>query len=120
MALGMATATRMSISDGSVRWGPLLALAVVAAGAQVAADWRGRGIRNGYRIGSIDDVTHVAGSWLIASVAVSGLDLLMASRAVPVLALITACPFALLMMLGARFTWRSLQDQRMRPSARAR
>ncbi|MGH1505924.1 MAG: nucleoside-diphosphate sugar epimerase/dehydratase, partial [Acidimicrobiales bacterium] len=115
-ALGMATATQLSLTGDEIFWPELMGLAAMAATTQIGAGMRGRVLRNAYRIGSADEVGHVALAWIAASIMAVGVDLFLPVRPVPLLALATALPFSLMIMLGTRFAWRFMQDLRRRPN----
>lgn len=119
VALSLATATRYGFINNSPSWLNLVSL-IAAAGLLNGSISYGLGLYNGKaRIGSIDEAQAVVVAWLLTTAPVTLLNILVLGRPAPLLALTTALPFVMVMMLGIRFGWRFLTDRARRPEPNA-
>ncbi|MEZ5380150.1 MAG: hypothetical protein R2733_26880 [Acidimicrobiales bacterium] len=119
-ALGLATATRLTLADTSVDWWPLLGLAALAAASQGLCDTWQHNLLGAYRVGSIDEATSVIKSWVATSAVVVAANFFLFGRPVPTIALALSLPLALTTMLGARMSWSLFQRSLRRPPVDAR
>lgn len=106
VALGAATATRLSIAHGEVRWRALLLLALVAVVANMTLARTPQFHPARTKRGSLDDAATVMTSWCCISPVVLFCNYFLLGRPVPTLAAVLGLPIALLIMLGARIVWR--------------
>lgn len=115
VALGAATAVRLSIADGRVEWDRLAALAAVAAITTALIRQAPRVHPGRARRGSISDARATTAVWFAVSLVVMFADYFVLARPVPTGAMALALPVALVCQLGVRLVWRAIYDEIRRP-----
>lgn len=113
--LGAATAVRLSIADGDVRWAQLAALALIATLGTIIVRQHPRVHHERSRRGSVSDARATTAVWLAVSVLVMLSNYFVLDRPVPTAAVALALPLALVLMLGIRLAWRAAYESYRKP-----
>ncbi len=111
IALAAATATRLSIAQSDIRWPNLIALIITAAVVHMSLSRLPYFHPARSRRGSIDDAQTVMTVWSIVAPIVLVANYFLFSRPVPTLAAALGFPLALVIMLGARISWRVVHER---------
>lgn len=115
-ALAAATAVRLSIEPGDVRWRTLTVLVIVAFVLTVVIRQHPRLHPGRARRGSISDARATIAVWGVISILVMLSNYFILDRPVPTGAMALALPMALVGQLGFRLSWRALYDEVRKPS----
>lgn len=110
-----ATATRRFIAQAPIEWERLLILVGVASVVTVGLMHLPSFHPARSRRGSLDDAQSVVVVWLLASPVVLVTNYVALDRPVPTSAALLGLPMVLMVMLGARMTWRLINDRLRRP-----
>ena len=117
-AIGIVVGTllRYEFEYDLVPWVRTLLLIPVAALIQIVAGSAAGLYLGRWRFGSFDETAALVRTVLLATLAVAVLNRFVLEHLVPVSATLAAGAIALLIMAGARYTWRLVLERRMRPS----
>ena len=116
LALGVATAVRISMTDATLSVGVLLRVIAFASIAQVAVGYWRELYLGRWRYGSFDEVAGLTRVTILASIVMIVLERPNRPR-VPVSAMIVGTAMALLFMAAFRYCWRLVLEIRRRPRA---
>jgi len=118
IALAAATATRRSIAGSPISWMSLIALVATASlvtfGFMLLPVFHSARSRRG----SLDDAQNVLSVWMLSAPIILIVNYFVLGRPVPTSAAALGTPLALVLMLGARVTWRVVNDRLRRPNIR--
>ncbi len=117
VTLAAATAVRLSIADGVVRWDRLAMLAIVSFASTLLVRRHSRVHTDRARRGSIGDVRATTAVWAVVSVIVMVANYFVLGRPAPTGAVALALPLALVLQLGVRLSWRALYDNYRKPNS---
>ena len=118
ITLAAATATRRQISNSPIDWVSLIALVATASFVTIGLMRLPTFHSARSRRGSLDDAQNVLTVWMIVTPVMLIANYFVLGRPVPTSAAALGTPLALVVMLGARITWRVVSDRLRRPNLR--
>ncbi len=116
-AIVLATLLRYDFAVEDIVWARLVLLIPVAIVIHVVVGTAGGLYRGRWRFGSFEEVAALTRCVVVATVSLAFVNRFLFGYLIPVSATILAGCIALLLMAGARYTWRLILEKRMRPSA---
>lgn len=116
VAIVLATVLRFDFEVQQIEWARLVLLIPVAVVIHVVVGTAGGLYLGRWRFGSFEEVAALTRCVVVATVSIAFVNRFLFGYLIPVSATILAGVIALLLMAGARYTWRLVLEKRMRPS----
>ncbi len=115
-AIVLATVLRFDFEFQQIEWARLVLLIPIAIVIHVVVGTAGGLYLGRWRFGSFEEVAALTRCVVVATVSIAFVNRFLFGYLIPVSATILAGVIALLLMAGARYTWRLVLERRMRPS----
>lgn len=116
VAIVLATLLRYDLEYTQIVWTRLFLLIPIAIVIHVVVGTAGGLYLGRWRFGSFEEVAALTRCVVVATVSIAFVNRFLFDYLIPVSATILAGCLALLLMAGARYTWRLVLEKRMRPS----